>query len=119
MYPFEVIVVCVGMPLFATVTLAQYGWGKKVTVKVVVAAVRVDTTVGATSTLLHSMPDGGVTDWLEVAKALPAAPPVQYGLSEHLRSQYSAHSAPVSAAYIAYCDCVAVPERSSSRTVIS
>jgi len=109
LYPLETIVVCDGVPLLATVTLVQYGWGEKVTINVVVAAVGADSIVHgakAMSILLHSTPDDGTEDWLEVAKVF-------------LESQYRAHSAPVSAAYMAYCDCVAVLDRSSSRTVMS
>src|SRR3990167_6901999 len=97
-------VVCVWMPLLATVTLAQYGCGKKVTVNVVVAAVRTGVTAhgaDATSMPLHRTSLTGVTDCVDVAKALPAAAPLVQRESVHFKSQYRAHSAPVSAAYIA------------------
>lgn len=92
LYPLEVTVVCEGVPLLATVTLVQYGCGEKVTINVVVAAAGADSTVhgaDAMSTPLHNTPDAGTEDWLEVAKIF-------------LESQYRAHSAPVSAAYMAY-----------------
>jgi len=62
LYPFEVIIVWDGLPLFSTLTLAQYGCGKKVTVKVVVAAVIIVVFTGATSTPLHTIPEDGVTE---------------------------------------------------------
>ena len=55
----------------------------------------------------------------EVANAPPEPPLLLVPAFTYLLSQYSAHSAPLSDTYTAYCDCVAAFERSISRKVMS
>ena len=102
LYPYEVMVVWVGELYLATVTNTQYGCGAKVTVKVVVAAFAIAAILRPLPLMsmllqLRLAPVGGnvlLLVLLEVANELPAKQvPVT-----HFRSQYSAHSAPVSAA---------------------
>lgn len=136
LYPREVSVVnrTPAKVCLLTWTTAQYGCGAKLILKVVVAIVLV-------LDMHHAVPllpehsgyraislDGGGS--VVMSRLFPEPSLPQYTLllcqlesvevpNAPLASQYNAHSEPVSAAYTAYCDCVAVADRSISRAVRS